>query len=559
MMRAAIIVNPAKADVSDLREPVDKTLAAAGWSTPVWLETTPEDPGHGMAEAAVAAGVQLVVICGGDGTIMACLGALSGTDVPVALLPLGTGNLLARNLGVPIELDDALAVAVDGEDRRIDLGRVGDQPFAVMAGIGFDAAMMADASEGMKQLAGWPAYVVSGLRHLRDPVMRVQLRIDGGPPLRRSARTVLVGNVGRLQGGLELLPDAAADDGLLDVVVVAPRTLRDWIRLAWRIVSPRSHAAPASRTLPWPHDPDRGRPDRAPPDGRRGHRRRASHRRADRSRALWSCACRSRRRRPPDRVGRIRMSTATRVPETTTISGDELSADDAVTTLRRYGRWNLVKNSFIRFRYADGFTNARALALQFCLSFIPLIIAVVGLASAVHQEKVGQVIIQTLAGVLPGKDQGDMVEQAAQRTHDQGVTGGQLALWLGLLAAIIALTTAMGQIERGANRIYGIERDRPALRKYGRALLMALTAGLLLQLGFLVIIAGDALGEALAAAYGWGEHVRDAVDDRQLAGRSRAGVGVLHRHPRARAAPAPAGVFVAGVRVRRVAWRCGCC
>ncbi|MDT5182350.1 MAG: hypothetical protein QOI29_508, partial [Mycobacterium sp.] len=83
------------------------------------------------------------------------------------------------------------------------------------------------------------------------------------------------------------------------------------------------------------------------------------------------------------------MSTAMRVPETTTISGDELSADDAVTTLRRYGRWNLVKNSFIRFRYADGFTNARALALQLCLSFIPLIIAVVGLASAVHQEKIG--------------------------------------------------------------------------------------------------------------------------------------------------------------------------
>ena len=98
-----------------------------------------------------------------------------------------------------------------------------------------------------------------------------------------------------------------------------------------------------------------------------------------------------------------------------------------------------------------------------------------------------------------------MVQQAAQRSRDQGVTGGQLALWLGLLAAIVALTTAMGQIERGANRIYGIERDRPAVRKYGRALLMALTAGLLLLLGFLVIIAGDALGDSLAAAYGWGE------------------------------------------------------
>jgi YihY family inner membrane protein len=199
------------------------------------------------------------------------------------------------------------------------------------------------------------------------------------------------------------------------------------------------------------------------------------------------------------------MSTATRVPETITLSGDELSADDALTTLRRYGRWNLVKNSFIRFRYADGFTNARALALQLCLSFIPLIIAVVGLSSALHQGKVGQVIVQTVAGVLPGTAKGDVVEQAAQRSHDQGATGGLLALWLGLLVAIIALTTAMGQIERGANRIYGIERDRPTVQKYGRALLMALTAGLLLQLGFLVIIAGDALGDSLAATYGWGD------------------------------------------------------
>ena len=225
MMRAAIIVNPATTDVPALREQVDKTLTAAGWSTTLWLETTPTDPGPGMADAAVAAGVQLVVICGGDGTVMACLGALAGTDLPVALLPIGTGNLLARNLGVPIQLEDALAVAVDGFDRHIYLGRIADQPFAVMAGIGLDAAMMADTSEDLKGIIGWPAYVAGGLRNLRDPVMRVQLSIDGGPPLRRSARTVLIGNVGRLQGGLKLLPDAAPDDGLLDVVIVAPRTL----------------------------------------------------------------------------------------------------------------------------------------------------------------------------------------------------------------------------------------------------------------------------------------------------------------------------------------------
>ena len=235
MMRAAVIVNPAKADESHLRERVSEELTAAGWSTPLWLQTTPEDPGYGMARTAIEAGAQLVIVCGGDGTVMACLGALAGTGVPLALIPLGTGNLLARNLGVPTQFAEALSVAVDGVDRRIDLGRATDQPFAVMAGIGFDAAMMADASEGMKRIVGWPAYVVSGLRHLRDPVMSVRLSIDGGAPLLRPARTVLVGNVCRLQGGLEVLLDAASDDGLLDVVVVAPRTLRDWIGVAWRV------------------------------------------------------------------------------------------------------------------------------------------------------------------------------------------------------------------------------------------------------------------------------------------------------------------------------------
>jgi len=198
------------------------------------------------------------------------------------------------------------------------------------------------------------------------------------------------------------------------------------------------------------------------------------------------------------------MGTATQVPETSTMSGEELSADEAVTTLRHYGRWQLAKDSFVRFRYADGFTNARALALQFCLAFIPLLIAVVGLSSALHQEKVGQVITQTLGRLLPGSSRSDVVQQAVERSREQGATSGQLALWLGLLAAVVALTMAMGQIERGANRIYGIQRDRPTPRKYGRALLMALTAGLLSMLGFVVIIAGGALGESLAAAYGWG-------------------------------------------------------
>ncbi len=132
-------------------------MVTAGWSTPMWLETTPEDPGAGMAEAAVAAGVQLVAICGGDGTIMACLGALADTDVPVALLPLGTGNLLARNLGVPIEARRRSRCWPSTVKTGASTSAASAiRPFSVMAGIGFDAAMMADASEGLKQLAAGP-------------------------------------------------------------------------------------------------------------------------------------------------------------------------------------------------------------------------------------------------------------------------------------------------------------------------------------------------------------------------------------------------------------------
>lgn len=235
-MRAAVIVNPVKAEMPELRRKVDDTLTAAGWSMSLWLETTPEDPGAGMATAAVAADVQLVVICGGDGTVMACLAALAGADIPVAIVPLGSGNLLARNLGVPIGLTDGLAVALSGVDRRIDVGRVDDKPFAVMAGMGFDAAMMADTTEEMKRFAGWPAYVSSGFRHLRDPVMRVRLTIDDDPPVLVPARTVLVGNVGRLQGGIRLLPDAEPDNGRMDVAILAPRTLAHWAALAFAVL-----------------------------------------------------------------------------------------------------------------------------------------------------------------------------------------------------------------------------------------------------------------------------------------------------------------------------------
>jgi YegS/Rv2252/BmrU family lipid kinase len=239
--RAGVIVHPLRVDdIAALRDEVDKVLAGAGMRPAAYRETTPQDPGGGVAAELLAEGCSPLLVAGGDGTVREVCTAAAGTGTPVVVLPLGTGNLLVRNLDLPLEMDAALAAAVSGVDRRIDLGRVGgdglsDQGFVVMAGMGFDAAIMADAPERLKARFGPVAYVVSGIRHLRDEAFRVQVTVDGRTS-RHRARTVLVGNVGSLQAGVELLPDANPDDGVLDVVVVAPRRPLDWPVLAWRIL-----------------------------------------------------------------------------------------------------------------------------------------------------------------------------------------------------------------------------------------------------------------------------------------------------------------------------------
>lgn len=204
------------------------------------------------------------------------------------------------------------------------------------------------------------------------------------------------------------------------------------------------------------------------------------------------------------------MSSVTRVPQTTTMAEGELSADDARTTLSHYGRLKLVKASFIRFRYGDGFSHSRAVGFQLVLALVPLGIAFIGLASVIRADKVAKVLREVLLRVTPGNTDEIVRKTLAQGQH-QG-SGGQFALWLGLAFALIALATSMGQVERGANRIYGIQRDRPALRKYGRAVLMALSAGLLSLIGFLVLVAGGTVGDVLARTYDWSGAVHDTFD-----------------------------------------------
>ncbi|GGM15188.1 hypothetical protein GCM10010129_69250 [Streptomyces fumigatiscleroticus] len=197
------------------------------------------------------------------------------------------------------------------------------------------------------------------------------------------------------------------------------------------------------------------------------------------------------------------MGTAVHVPQTRDMIGEELSGDEALTALRRYGGMRLLADSFARFRYADGFTNARALGFQVVLGLVPFTVALVGLATSVHTEGVGRIVELTLGRIVPGAS-ADVVEEALSGTRRSahGDVWSTLALWLGLGFALLNLASAMGQVERGANRIYGIERDRPFPRKYGRALLLALAAGLPMVLGFLVLVAGEAVGDAVAQSLG---------------------------------------------------------
>jgi diacylglycerol kinase family enzyme len=243
------VVNPVKVtDMDLLRRTIGEGLATAGWPEPVWLETTPEDPGRGVTAKAVKDGAELVFVSGGDGTVMSCVTALAGTDVAMAVLPAGTGNLLAANLGLTTDAATGVQVAVEGGRRRIDVGVVGDQCFAVMAGMGFDAQMLAGTSETAKKHIGWLAYVGGAVKHLRDRPMRVRIKLDDGAPMPRRPRTVIVANVGRLQGGVRLLSDAQPDDGKLDVAVLSPRSLRHWAELGWAVVR-RSDRVPLMETF----------------------------------------------------------------------------------------------------------------------------------------------------------------------------------------------------------------------------------------------------------------------------------------------------------------------
>lgn len=245
----AVVVNPSNLnDTAALRARISQICAELEWAPPLWLETTVEDPGCGQARTALSAGAKVVVVCGGDGTVRHVAEVLAGSGIAMGLLPTGTGNLLARNLGMVIgDLTRATRIALCGDNRAIDVGRIlidnrdEEHVFLVMAGVGFDAAIMAGAPHDLKSRLGPLAYFASGFRALLAPRAGITLTVDGRMEPCRPVRTIVVGNCGRLLGGLVLLPAARVDDGLLDVVSIGPKSIRGWLVVAARVISRRRH------------------------------------------------------------------------------------------------------------------------------------------------------------------------------------------------------------------------------------------------------------------------------------------------------------------------------
>ncbi|RBP62513.1 YegS/Rv2252/BmrU family lipid kinase [Brevibacterium sanguinis] len=241
--RAALIINPTKTDAGQLASTAEAICRYEGWAPPLVLETTIEDSGRAAATAALDEGVDVVIAAGGDGTVRAVAGALTGTSTPMGIVPLGTGNLLARNIDLVLDKTEwALRIALWGRNRSIDVGQAqiaedGDtHVFTVMTGLGFDAAVMADTSSELKTKLGWLAYVEAGSRKLVGKPSHVKITFDDDYRISARVRSVLGGNCGRLQGGIQLLPDAVIDDGLLDVLIVSPKNLGQWVGVVASVI-----------------------------------------------------------------------------------------------------------------------------------------------------------------------------------------------------------------------------------------------------------------------------------------------------------------------------------
>lgn len=253
--RVAVVINPSKYDADSARDTIVVACRKAGWPDPLFHPTTVDDPGTSMAQAALKNNADVVLAAGGDGTVRTVAEVLANSRVPLGLIPLGTGNLLARNLGA--HLDDvhhSVDIALFGDQRQIDMvsfrtenmrGEKFSHASCVMGGAGFDAEIMSNTRDELKRQIGWMAYTEAGMRRLAvDPVW-TRYSIDDGPWQTKRLRSIMAANCGVLTGGLVLVPGAKLNDGHMDVVVIAPRGPLGWVSLTSKIIFKQRHDLPS--------------------------------------------------------------------------------------------------------------------------------------------------------------------------------------------------------------------------------------------------------------------------------------------------------------------------
>src|SRR4051794_32379669 len=247
-MRTAVIAHRGKSFGGGLTE-LRRLLGQAGVDDPMWFEVDKSRKAPPCARKAVKSGAELVFVWGGGGMVQRCGDTLVGSGIPMAVLPAGTANLFASNMGIPDDLEQAVAVGLHGQRRSIDVGRLNGECFAVMAGVGFDAAMIRDAGSGaVKGRFGRAAYVWAGSKNLQAKPFHARVRADGVTWYDGPASCILLGNVSRLFGGLEVFPDARLDDRQLEVGIVTAQGLLDWSRVLARVVVGSAPESPFART-----------------------------------------------------------------------------------------------------------------------------------------------------------------------------------------------------------------------------------------------------------------------------------------------------------------------
>ena len=233
MTKVAVIAHAGKSMGGGLEE-LRQVLEEAGVTDPIWSEVPKSKYAPERVEKALAEGAETVFAWGGDGMVQRCVDVMAGTDATLAILPAGTANLFASNLDIPDDIGEAVHVGLNGRERKLDLGKMNGEHFAVMAGAGLDARMIQDADGGPKDRYGRLAYIWAASKNLRAEPFKARIEVNGDLWYKGDASCLLVGNVGALFGGREAFDSASPEDGVLELGVTHAESLGQWARTVAR-------------------------------------------------------------------------------------------------------------------------------------------------------------------------------------------------------------------------------------------------------------------------------------------------------------------------------------